>query len=280
MDLKKEIKLSDLFRRNGKEGHEADPTNGSPDEAKARRSFGRASKAPKEPKQPKAPKNGNGRVDADARTAPPVPHIPLMRAFDLLPKEHQRQTTERRPGIVQIAVALVAVVVLAALGGLFLMTSSSLNEKRSEHEDLSAQLAALKVQAEKPSARSAPALEEERASRTNVLATALSSRVAWDRLLRDLALVLPDNVYLTALTARSPSPLAAPTGASTTGEAPVHFSISGKTAEQDNVALTLARLSILPELTSVRLVSSQRQTENDDFEFSISATVRQSGATS
>jgi Tfp pilus assembly protein PilN len=280
MDLKKEIKLSDLFRRNGKEGHEADPTNGSPDEAKARRSFGRAPKAPKEPKQPKAPKNGNGRVDADARTAPPVPHIPLMRAFDLLPKEHQRQATERRPGIVQIAVALVAVVVLAALGALFLTTSSSLSEKRSEREDLSAQLAALKVQAEKPSARSAPALEEERASRTNVLATALSSRVAWDRLLRDVALVLPDNVYLTALTARSPSPLAAPTGASTTGEAPVHFSISGKTAEQDNVALTLARLSILPELTSVRLVSSQRQTENDDFEFSISATVRQSGATS
>jgi hypothetical protein len=87
-------------------------------------------------------------------------------------------------------------------------------------------------------------------------------------------------VYLTALAARSPAPLAAPPGGSTSGEAPVHFSISGKTAEQDNVALTLARLSILPELTAVRLVSSQRQTENDDFEFSISATVRQPGATS
>jgi Tfp pilus assembly protein PilN len=285
MDLKKEIKLSDLFRRNGKDGDHTDAVDDSPEEPKARRLFSRtpkepkAPKEPKEAKEPKASKDRNGRFDAAAKTAPPVPQIPLMRAFDLLPKEHRRQAAERRPGLVQIGVALVAVVVLAALGAFFLMTSSSLNEKRSQREDLSAQLAALKVQAEKPSSRSAPALEEERASRTNVVATALSSRVAWDRLLRDVALVLPDNVYLTALTARSPAPLAAPAGAGATTEAPVHFSISGKTAEQDNVALTLARLSILPELTGVRLVSSQRQTENDDFEFSISATVRLAGAT-
>jgi Tfp pilus assembly protein PilN len=284
MDLKKEIKLSDLFRRNGQDGADGNGADESPDgEAKARRLFSRAPKAPKapnEPKAPKEPKAGNRRFGADARTAPPVPHIPLMRAFDLLPKEHTRKSAERRPGIAQIAVALVAVVAMGALGALFLMTDAGVTDKRSEHEQLQAQLTALEVQAKEASSGGTSGLEDERLARTGALATALSGRVAWDRLLRDISLVLPSDVYLNALTVSSPTPAAAPVGAAaTTSSTPAtHFAIVGITDEQPDVALLLSRLALLPELSGVQLVSSQRG-DDGDITFAINAAVRHEAAT-
>jgi Tfp pilus assembly protein PilN len=274
MDLKKEIKLSDLFRRNGKDTVDAGDDS-LPEEPKPKRRL--FSRAPKDSNGASEPSGGNGRFGAEAKTAPPVPEIPLMRAFDLLPKDQRRQDSERRPGLIQIGVALFAVVVLAALGALFLMTSSSLNGKRRERDALQAQLAALQVQAEKPSPTSGPELEGERAARTNALATALSGRVAWDRLLRDISLVLPSDVYLTALTAQSPTPASAPTPAATTTTA-THFAIAGSTGEQEDVALLLSRLSILPELSGVQLVSSLRGDEGDVV-FTINAVVRHEAAT-
>ena len=271
MDLKKEIRLSDLFRRNGKES-----TNGAHEsmleEPKPKRRL--FSRAPKNGDGP-GEANGNGKLDAESKTAPPVPQIPLMRAFDLLPKEQRRQESERRPGLVQIGIALVAVVVMAALGALFLMSSSSVNGKRRERDTLAAQLSALVAQAEKPSPTAGPELEDERVARTNALATALSGRVAWDRLLRDVSLVLPSEVYLTALTAQSPTPASAPTAATTST---TQFAISGTTGRQENVALLLSRLSILPELSGVKLVSALRG-DQDDVVFTINAVVRHEAAT-
>jgi Tfp pilus assembly protein PilN len=275
MDLKKEIKLSDLFRRNGKES-----TNGAdegmpeePTELKPKRRL--FSRPPKNGDGPVEP-NGNGKLGAASKTAPPVPQIPLMRAFDLLPKEQRRQESERRPGLVQIGIALVAVVVMAALGALFLMSSSSVNGKRQERDTLAAQLSALQAQAaEKPSADGGAELAEERVARTNALGIALSGRVAWDRLLRDVSLVLPSEVYLTALTAQSPTPASAPTAAASST---TQFAISGTTGRQENVALLLSRLSILPELSGVKLVSALRG-EQDDVVFTINAVVRHEAAT-
>jgi Tfp pilus assembly protein PilN len=274
MDLKKEIKLSDLFRRNGKDtAEEAD--EGAPEEPKAKRRL--FSRVPRDSNGAGEPTGDNGHLGAAAKTAPPVPQIPLMRAFDLLPKDQRREDSERRPGLIQIGVALFAVVILAALGALFLMTSSSLNDKRRERDALQSQLAALQVQAEKPSSNAGPELEGERAARTNALATALSGRVAWDRLLRDISLVLPADVYLTALTAQSPTPASAPTPAATSTTA-TQFAITGTTGNQEDVALLLSRLSILPELSGVQLVSSLRGDEGD-IVFSISAAVRHEAAT-
>jgi Tfp pilus assembly protein PilN len=278
MDLKKEIKLSDLFRRNGQDGAGEDGSDESPGvEAKARRLF---SRPPKEPKAPKEPNTRNGRFGADERTAPPVPHIPLMRAFDLLPKEQVRHAADRRPGIAQIAVALVAVVALGALGALFLTTDSGLKDKRGERDQLKAQLAALQVQARERSSGGTSGLEDERLARTTALATALSGRVAWDRLLRDISLVLPGDVYLTALTVQSPTPAVAPAATATpTGSTPAtHFAIAGSTDEQQDVALLLSRLAILPELSGVQLVSSLRG-DDGDIVFTINAAVRHEAAT-
>jgi Tfp pilus assembly protein PilN len=281
MDLKKEIKLSDLFRRNGKDSTE----NGAGDDTGAepkKRLFARAPKAPKEPKPPKAPKGrkGKGTLTADEKTAPPVPQIPLMRAFNLLPRETRRETTTRRPGVAQVAVGLVAIVALAAMGAMFLTTDASLNDKRSERDALQSQLQALQTQIEESQqGAQQPELAGEQAARTAALATALRARVAWDRLLRELALVLPEDVYLQTLTANAPAPLTA-VSAQTSGGAPVHFALTGSTEKQADVALTLSRLSVVPELTNVRLVSAQRPGVNDPIIFTINASVRHGEVTS
>ena len=94
-----------LFSRAPKNGTD-ETRDEEPKEKRGR--FGRA------PKNGDA--NGDGKLVADSKTAPPIPQIPLMRAFDLLPKEQRRQESEGRPGLVQIGVALVAVVAIAALG--------------------------------------------------------------------------------------------------------------------------------------------------------------------
>jgi Tfp pilus assembly protein PilN len=94
--------------------------------------------------------------------------------------------------------------------------------------------------------------------RFDALASALSRRVAWDRVLRELAIVLPDDVWLTSLNAKSPaSPAsAAPATPTAPGAAPTGFVINGYTYSQNGVARLLSRLSVLPDLHNVQLQTS------------------------
>jgi Tfp pilus assembly protein PilN len=250
IDLKKEIKLSDVFKRREKDAAEPSPA---------------ATSAPREDEPKRKP-------------APVVPQLPLMRAFNLMPRDDAREATARRP-TAQIALAVVAVLLLGALGSLFLVSSAGVTEKKAKRDDLRVKLAALNVPAKEPGEPQAPELVSEQQARTTELATALQSRVAWDRLLRDFALVLPEDVWLTSLAAKGASgdPAAAPAPAGSSQAS--SFTINGYTHEQEGVARLLARLSVLPELASVALVSSTRVEVNEQevVQFSISATVKQGG---
>ena len=86
----------------------------------------------------------------------------------------------------------------------------------------------------------------------SALSTALTSRIAWDRVFREFSLVLPDDVWLTTLTAKSPiSPLT--NVRRRTGAAPSQFTIQGRTYSHDGVARLLSRLQVVPDLTNVQL---------------------------
>ena len=262
IDLKKEIKLSDVFKRRD----DAAPKDGAPPQNAA---------APAPPPEKRTPK-----------AVPAVPQLPLMRAFNLMPTEEAREKKGRR-STASIALAIVAVLLFGALGSLFLVSSGAVAEKKAERDELRTKLAALNVPAKAPEEEQAPELAAEEQARTTELATALQSRVAWDRLLRDFALVLPDDVWLTTLVAKgaprdasaaAPAPAAgdAAAPAPAAGDAYV-FNINGYTHEQEGVARLLARLSVLPELASVSLVSSTRTQVNEQevVQFTISATVKQ-----
>jgi len=279
-DWKKEIKLSDLFRRSAKTAR-PEPELDGPDEPKpAKRggsflkrdlSFSRKPKAPKEPKAPKAPKaQKEPKVGRKARAlkeprgraarqpAGGARQIPLMRAFNLLPKEDPRERGARRASPAQLALAVVALVALAGLGAYFLLLNARVAGKTATRDELKTRLAAANIPAERPRQEDEidPALVEEKQRRTGALSSALAGRTAWDRLLREFSLVLPDDVSLTKLAANGavvdPTvPVAAGTPAPTST-----FTIEGYTETQKGVAQLLARLAVLPELSSVQLQSS------------------------
>jgi Tfp pilus assembly protein PilN len=110
------------------------------------------------------------------------------------------------------------------------------------------------------------ALVGQRLSRRAALDDALGKRVAWDLTLRDLARVLPDDVWLTDLNAHAPTPVDAATASSTPGAAaapapnPTAFSIDGYTYSQQSVAALLTRLQLLPMLADVTLGSTSQVT--------------------
>jgi len=283
MDLNKEIKLSDLFRRNrGPVADDVRKEEKPPAEPKERKgfsfSFGR--KEPKAPREPKAPKA----TTTAAKSAPPPPAVPLMRAFDLMPKEETR-AKGARVGLAKIAVALLGLVLFAALAAAYLFTGAGVMSKQGELDDLRAQLAELEVPAEEPTP-GAPALASDGQARTTALSAALATRIAWDRVLREVSLVLPEGVWLTQLSASTPGAAPGAAGAApavTTGStSPNSLAAVGFAESQESVALFLSRLESIPELTSVQLQASTR-TEGETgraYSFSILAGVDPLGAAS
>ena len=107
------------------------------------------------------------------------------------------------------------------------------------------------------------------------LTEALSGRIAWDRVLRQVSLVLPEDVWLTSLTATAPAADAEPVeGAAGTATG---VTLVGSTYSQDGVARFLSRLSVVPDLTNVRLLSSQSVLvgERELVQFTVLADVRE-----
>ena len=263
MDLKKEIKLSDLFRRSG------DPKAKKAESADAAETP--VEKPPKErkPRRERKPKRNRAEAASNAQ-------IPLMRAFNLLPKDDER---EGRAGPLKpsyVAVAAAGLLAFAALAAFYLSASASVADNENTVNDLRAQLADLHVPSKRPSklAQAAPELIQEQQSRTSALATALGNRVPWDRLLRELALVLPDDVSLTQLTSEAPTPVDA--------ASPVQQqdTIVGATNDHKEVAQVLVRLAAIPEFATVDLVSSERVRLDDGTtatQFNVTATLKANG---
>lgn len=267
VDMHKEIKLSDLFKRGSKESGEGQ--NG--DEPKPPKKV----KPPKEPKRRKAPKQkAPNAVALTEHEAPPPADIPLMRAFNLLPREDARPVKEGASSpLPQVLVALAGVLAFAALAALYLMAGTDATAKRGQVEDLRAELAAYQATAQKPSLDDKSAeLANERVGRTNALASALGKRLAWDRLLREIALVIPDEVSVSQIQGSSP---AAATTASADGTPVTNLTIIGTTANQASVAEFMARLSVIRQLVAVRLKEAG-ESPNDPTRvvFTITATLR------
>ena len=132
-----------------------------------------------------------------------------MRAVNLLPREEIRQRREapRREIRIAIAVPLVALVIVL-VGGYF--TGSRVSGNRAKLRALEAELASLPRP--KPGPQVDPALRAQRDQRVAALAEALDGRLAWDRILRHVSSILPEDVWLAKLTSSS-SAQAAPTPA-------------------------------------------------------------------
>jgi Tfp pilus assembly protein PilN len=195
-----------------------------------------------------------------------------MRAVNLLPKDDGRPRGPAfRNDPLVIGGVVGAVLVTAVLAAMFLTASTGVADNQKRHDAAVAELAATPVPP--PAVPGVSELEQEKAARIGALSAALSGRLAWDRVLREVSLVLPDDVWLSSLSATAPV-AASPT--TTAG-----FSINGRTYSHDGVARLLARLSVVPQLSNVQLLHSAMATSDTGrkvVEFSINATVKAAGA--
>lgn len=183
-----------------------------------------------------------------------------MRAVNLLPRDAQRMGSGdgRRLPLLVVAGGIAAVTTVSAL--LAFSASGAAGDRRAELALTEAAIASVPTP-DAPGATSG-LVAQERADRVAALSAALSSRVAVDRVLRELSYVLPADAWLTGLIANAPvdaGPAAAPGGPSTpTSSGVAGVTIQGATFSHESVARVLARLSVLPTLENVRLTASAR----------------------
>ena len=206
-----------------------------------------------------------------------------MRAVNLLPRDDaQRQSKQQN--LPALASTGVAVLVIGLLGVFYFSAKSTAKQKELALQDAQAELALLPTPADSQ-AKIAPErqLAGERDQRVSALTSALTHRVAWDRVLREISLVLPEDVWLKDFSASSPNPAnATALPAAAPGQPPTLLTINGYTYSHDAVARLMTRLAVVPELQNVWLQQSSRSeiSGRTIVQFTMKADVRQTGATS
>jgi hypothetical protein len=216
-----------------------------------------------------------------------------MRAVNLLPASAApKRTLPPTPVVVAAATPLiVASLVLAA----YSVVHAGVVDKQGQLAAVRAEIEGSRPVVTK-STSTVSDLAGERALRQAALDDVLTKTQPWDSTLRDLARLLPDNVWLTALSTQSPTPAdvdVAPTPApATAGEtmpadattppppatppAPKgSLTLSGFTTSQDSVAHLLARLRLLPMLGDVTLGSTtaSKLGEKPVIQFEVTAVI-------
>ena len=224
-----------------------------------------------------------------------------MRAVNLLPKETGRRGGTKLAKPVAITGIAGLVFVTALLGLLFSGAHGKVKSRQLELAEKKAELAAIPVPTQSQ-VQQQDALVADKQARVTALNLALSKRVAWDRVLREFALVLPDDVWLQTLSATAPlTATATPSSASSasasastpvsTSSSPapttslvgaLGFNIEGYTYSHEAVARLLTRLSVVPDLQQVQLLTSEQSKlgSRNVIHFTIAANVRAPGASS
>jgi Tfp pilus assembly protein PilN len=213
-----------------------------------------------------------------------------MRAVNLLPKDSARRAGPPVPTAVAATVIGGVVLVSLMISVLLLSAHGKVKSRQLELAQKQAELAAIPVPAQSR-LQQQDALVADKSARVAALNAALAKRIAWDRVLREFALVLPDDVWLLSLSATAPSSATAtpatstsPTSSSSTPAlgGQLGFSIEGYTYSHDAVARLLTRLTIVPDLQQVQLISSEQAKLGNRtvIHFKISANVRAPGASS
>jgi Tfp pilus assembly protein PilN len=209
-----------------------------------------------------------------------------MRAVNLLPKDaNQRGKSLRSEDPAVVVGSALGVIVLIALVAGFMNVHSKVNAEQQKLTAARIELARLAQQKRaaptpyKPVKQKpivpVPAVASEEQPRLTALSTALATRIAWDRILREFSLVLPSDVSLSTLALMTPSPASAgaTTGAPTTAGGQ-NLTIDGTTYSHDAVARLLSRLMLIPDLTNVTLASSTASADSGLVQFNITAGVK------
>jgi Tfp pilus assembly protein PilN len=204
-----------------------------------------------------------------------------VRAINLLPRDDGRRGPQKNQWIVLVPVVL-AVLLAALLSAMFLSGSGTVKDKQSQLATLQDELHAIPTP-DASRVKTQTALAADKQARVTALSAALSRRVAWDRVFRELSLVLPNDVWLATISAKAPVPSssAVPPAPAAAGAsvAATEFTIDGYTYSHPAVARLLTRLAVVPDLVNVQLQQSAltKLGNAQAVHFTIVADVRQPG---
>ena len=216
-----------------------------------------------------------------------------MRAVNLLPRDLQHAKSIRNEDPAVVVGSALGVVVMIAVGAAFFTAHSHANAQQKRLTEARLELAQLS-QKKRPQHTTPrpqvpitpivppPAVTGQEATWLSAVSGVLSQRIAWDRVLREVSLVIPDDVTLASLTMTAPTSAAVVPGVAppppTQG-----FVISGSAYSYDSVARLLSRLALVPDLTGVTLTGSNQGTggtggstgsSGGPVQFNISAAVK------
>jgi Tfp pilus assembly protein PilN len=210
-----------------------------------------------------------------------------MHAVNLLPKQVVVAPGRNLTPLALAGAAAVPVIaiVLVVIG--YSSASSAVSSEKTKFAALQAQVAALGgASAATPKTASATdaatlaqwnALIGQRTARRTELDSVLSQSLPWDSMLRNVARILPDDVWLTALSFQSPVGLGtAATPAPAAGTPASNFTISGYGRSEKSIALLLVRLRLLPILSNVTLGPTTNSTIGPKavVQFSVTAAIQ------
>jgi Tfp pilus assembly protein PilN len=190
-----------------------------------------------------------------------------MRPINLLPQDATGGRKRLTAPVVSGIVATVLVLTVLASG--YLLEGSKVAQGEASLSAAQTELAMIP-----PPPPPAPGeqfdLPGQQAARVAALHTAIAGRIAWDRILRELALVLPKDVWLDRLQVQTPGDTATDT-----------FKITGTAYSHDGVARLMTRLQVVPELSNVHLLSSHAIVpgKRGAVQFDIAAVIRPAEST-
>lgn len=211
-----------------------------------------------------------------------------MRAVNLLPVD-RASARSRGAGGRSLLLPAIGVVTVGAIAGLVFAVStmnSSVTSKQQQLNALQAKIAKLPKLPPVTAATASPT-----PSRKTTVVSLVGARLPWDEFLGTFSRVVPENVWLSSLQATTPGAAAivaadeataGSTAGSTSSSAPASgsttpgsFTISGYTYSQPSVARLMRRLTLIPWLSDISLVSSTQATIGSAtvYQFTVGATV-------
>ena len=189
-----------------------------------------------------------------------------MRPVNLIPPEERRgeKAPTRTGALSYVIVAVLAVALLGVTG--IVLTNNQVSDRKAEKSGLESQLAEAQAEAERVGSFANFASLQQ--AREQTVADLARSRFDWERVLRELAIVIPEDIWLTSLTAKvSPTVQLSDSGSSSNSSSGASGldSVQGPSLEIDGcgdgheaVATFLAALRDIDGVTRVAVLSSDR----------------------
>lgn len=183
-----------------------------------------------------------------------------MRAVNLIPADQRRGAggfAGRSGGVMYVVVG--GLVVVVGMGVLYAFSVKTVADRQGSLADVTNQVTAVQAQA----AALTPYVEVQQLRDQAVAAVVglAEQRFDWPDAMRQIALALPTDVTLSALTGNAAGATTAAAVGTTTTTGGASFSMSGCASSQSEVATVLTQLAHVPGVTGVQLSNAGKTSD-------------------